>query len=165
MDKNMGEQSPDSNAPNSGFCGRLDFDYYFDRIKEMDEPDDTTRFQKMLTEAEQKMYTHHLEAGLSAYEQAYDLARGSVELGQDECYAVMYHLHFFGFDQQAYRMCVEMTQLALEQRDTDILRDIWRILPEIGIPCGDLNDNALTLRDGIAGVHPEVMLYEKSRRL
>jgi len=168
MTNNDGEKSPKNSAYphcSGGMCGPLpDLDYYLNRLKDFVEPDDSERFLKLINEAEEKMYKHQLEAGLSAYEQAYELARGSTELGQDECFAVMYHLHYFSFDDRAYRMCVEMTQLALEERDTDILRDIWRMLPEIGVPGGDLHETALELRDGIENAHPEVMIYEKSKR-
>jgi hypothetical protein len=146
-----------------GLCGPIDFDHIFvhipDEAPDERDFDDENFFHLLLDQAGRAMYKCQMEAALSLFEQAYDLARNNKALGTDCCFGVMCQLHYFNFDQHAFRMCTEITQAALELKDTDLLRDVWRILPEIGIPGDVLNEAALILRDGIEARHPEVMNY------
>jgi hypothetical protein len=165
MNTDNGEQSPEFRPSCSGgFCGRIDFDHVFQRIDPKPEVDDETALYILMMEAEELIYRHQHEGGLCLYEKAYALARESEELGPDACFGVMFHLHYFGFHEQSLRMCIEIAEAAARIPDVSLLRDLWRLLPEVGIPGGHLNEQAMELRDEIEGNCPEVMSYEKSRR-
>jgi hypothetical protein len=62
-------------------------------------------------------------------------------------------------------MCTEIAEKAFRTKDLSILKDLWRLLPEVGNG-SSVHEAALILRDDIATRHPEVMTYiEKSGRL
>jgi len=165
-----GDESPDFDANYSDeCCGPINIDRVFEQShrRPVEQPDfsDTNYFYLLLQEAEAAMYKVQIERGLSLYGRAYGLAKEMEALGADACFGVMFHLHYFNFDLRAYWMCTEITQMAFESKDVSLLRDIWRILPEIGFPGDDVNELALILRDNIENQYPEVMDFgNKSRR-
>jgi hypothetical protein len=175
MTHQNGDESPNLDAHCSGgFCGPVDFGGIFgpletppeEKIELPDVGSEDHIFFLLLDQAQTAMNHWKVEEALGLYEQAYELASNSEAVGLDRCFGVIHKLHFFNFDQHAFRMCTEVSARALERKDTDLLRDIWKLLPELGMPGDWLNEAALLLRDGIETTHPEVMNYNcKSRRL
>jgi hypothetical protein len=150
-----------------GMCGRIDYDYIFqqDQKKADEKIDDEGNFHLLLLQAEENIHKGNLGMGLYHYKEAYQIAWDTEALGIDACFAVMFHVHYFNFHQDAYRMALEITEKALQVKDISILQDIWRLLPEIGNGT-DMHELSLLLRDDIESRHPEVMTYvEKSGRL
>ena len=162
------DESPqfDQNC-SDGCCGRIDYDYIFqqDQKKADERLDDAGEFRLLLLEAEENINKGSLAMGLYLYKEAYEIAWDTEGLGINGCFAVMFHLHYFNFHQDALRMCKEITEAAFRVKDSSILRDIWRLLPEIGNGT-EVHEAALILRDDIETRHPEVMTYvERSGRL
>ncbi|MBS1992690.1 MAG: hypothetical protein JSS83_19360 [Cyanobacteria bacterium SZAS LIN-3] len=161
-------ESPTSDANCSGgFCGPIDYDFLFrkDQSKVDERIDTEANFHSLLLQAEENINKGKLGLGLFLYKEAYDIAWDTEALGIDACFGVMFHVHYFTFSEDALRMCADITEQAFQTQDISILRDLWRILPEIGNG-SDVHERALILRDDIETRHPEVMTYtEKSGRL
>ncbi len=168
MSNNFGEQSPEFDAHCSGgFCGPIDYDFLFQKDQKQidDKIDDEATFQTLLLQAADNINKGKLGVGLYLFKEAYEIAWETEELGIDACFGVMFQVHYFNFYEDAIRMCQEITEKAFQTQDISILRDMWRILPEIGNG-SDVHETSLILRDDIETRHPEVMTYsEKSGRL
>jgi hypothetical protein len=162
-----GESPEFDETCSGGMCGRIDYDYIFqqNQKKADEEIDDETNFHLLLLQAEDNIQKGNLGMGLYLYKEAYQIAWDTEALGMDACFAVMFHVHYFHFHQDAYRMVFEITEKAFRVKDVSILQDIWRLLPEIGNGT-EVHELSLILRDDIETRHPEVMTYvEKSGRL
>jgi hypothetical protein len=168
MSNNLGEQSPEFDAHCSGgFCGPIDYDWLFQKDQSLadEKIDDEATFHSLLLQAEDNIHKGKLGLGLYLYKEAYQIAWDTEALGMDACFGVMFHVHYFNFYEDAIRMCQEIAEQAFRTKDISILRDLWRILPEIGNG-SDVHEASLILRDDIETRHPEVMTYtEKSGRL
>jgi hypothetical protein len=162
------EESPrfDANC-SGGFCGPIDYDFLFQKNhSQADERlDNETSFHSLLLQAEESIQKGNFGLGLYLYKEAYQVAWDTEALGIDACFGVMFQVHYFNFYEDAIRMATDITEQAFRTKDVSILRDLWRILPEIGNG-SDIHEAALILRDDIETRHPEVMTYtEKSGRL
>jgi hypothetical protein len=165
MSNYYGEQSPEIDPTCSGgCCGRIDFDHVFchteDNPAESREFNDNDFYNLLMVQAKDSMYNLQAEGGASLYEQAYELAIEAEALGIEACFQILFCLHYFCFDDRALRMCTEITQIALQRKNTSLLRDIWKLLPELGFPGEEVNEAALILRDSLASMCPEVMNYQ-----
>jgi hypothetical protein len=180
MNKNItGEVSPGFPAASpQGVCGRIDFDYVFEKMDKPNVSVDESQFENedffylLIQEAEDAIYKMKLDAALELYQQAYELASEVETLGLDAKFGVMFHLHYYGFAEQAFRMCAELTEAAMAAENLDLLRDIWRLLPEMNVgsililPTGTFLEPAVKLREEIEDRFPEVMdQAERSHRL
>jgi hypothetical protein len=126
--------------------------------RRLERPDGLTDIQfydGLMLEADSLMWEVGGDLGLCLFEQAYELARDSIELDSDACLYAAIGPYQRGFFELAYKMFEEMTNKALEEKDVEQLRVLSAFLSDCG---GFAQNNADNLREKISAKHPEIVI-------